>query len=82
VNQALDIENFLFEFYDKVYKRVSADSNLEVGTEENELKGGEVIVATNIAGRGTDLKVHKACSERGGMHVVCTFVPSNIRVEE
>ena len=45
------------------------------------LEPGEVIVATNLAGRGTDLKISKELEENGGLHVIISFVPPNARVE-
>ncbi|KAG1937935.1 preprotein translocase subunit SecA [Pimephales promelas] len=43
---------------------------------------GNVIIATNLAGRGTDLKVCERVNEAGGLFVVQTFLPLNIRVEQ
>ena len=45
------------------------------------LEPGKVIVATNLAGRGTDLKISKELEENGGLHVIISFVPPNARVE-
>ncbi|XP_071316108.1 protein translocase subunit SecA-like [Trachinotus anak] len=46
-----------------------------------ELKAGDVIIATNLAGRGTDLKVSEHVKAAGGLFVVQTFLPKNARVE-
>ncbi|KAI3375692.1 hypothetical protein L3Q82_003998 [Scortum barcoo] len=45
------------------------------------LGAGDVIIATNLAGRGTDLKVSEAVNAAGGLFVVQTFLPKNARVE-
>ncbi|XP_062304604.1 protein translocase subunit SecA-like [Osmerus eperlanus] len=50
-------------------------------TKQN-LKAGDVIVATNLAGRGTDLKVSNEVNNAGGMFVLQTFLPENARVEK
>ncbi|KAM6909465.1 protein translocase subunit SecA-like [Xenentodon cancila] len=42
---------------------------------------GEVIIATNLAGRGTDLQVSDAVKRAGGLFIVQTFLPKNSRVE-
>eukprot|EP00392_Amoebophrya_sp_AT5.2_P019007 g19694.t1 len=45
-------------------------------------QAGDIIVATNIAGRGTDIKLTKEVERNGGMHVSVTFLPTNARVQE
>lgn len=49
---------------------------------EKPLESGHVIVTTNIAGRGTDIKLTKDVNKNGGLHVCITFLPKNSRVEE
>lgn len=49
---------------------------------ENLIESGSIIIATNIAGRGTDPQVTPQVIEAGGLHVICTFLPENQRVED
>ena len=44
-------------------------------------QSGDVIVATNLAGRGTDVKMTKEVADSGGLFVVLTFLTENARVE-
>ncbi|XP_028283251.1 uncharacterized protein LOC114449637 [Parambassis ranga] len=48
---------------------------------EKELLPGDVIVATNLAGRGTDIKVSKPVNNNGGLFVILSFLSENTRVE-
>ena len=54
--------------------------------ERDELKksysNGEILIGKNLAGRGTDLKLIESVEHFGGLHVIVTFLPINIRVEE
>ncbi|OZG32131.1 helicase-related protein [Rickettsia endosymbiont of Culicoides newsteadi] len=63
----------------KLYSRNDNDEYLAVGTN---IEAGEVIIATNLAGRGTDVKTTKEVEDAGGLHVCLTFLPDNLRVEE
>ncbi|XP_060720311.1 protein translocase subunit SecA-like [Tachysurus vachellii] len=63
----------------KLYTNNNMDNSMITGKEVTE---GCVIVATNLAGRGTDLKVCKNVNDSGGLFVVQTFLPLNIRVEQ
>ncbi|KAL1376981.1 hypothetical protein pipiens_016564, partial [Culex pipiens pipiens] len=47
-----------------------------------ELSPGQIIIATNLAGRGTDIKLTQKLKGAGGVHVCLTYLPSNIRVEQ
>lgn len=42
---------------------------------------GRVTVATNMAGRGTDVKLQAAVRELGGMHVICTELHDAARID-
>jgi preprotein translocase subunit SecA len=42
---------------------------------------GRVTVATNMAGRGTDIKLHPAVREAGGLHVILTEYHESRRID-
>ncbi|XP_073472470.1 uncharacterized protein [Aquarana catesbeiana] len=50
--------------------------------EAKEFQPGDVILATNLGGRGTDIKVTEEVNKSGGLSVILTHFPSNRRVEK
>ena len=42
---------------------------------------GRVTVATNMAGRGTDIKLPDDVAEMGGLHVICTEIHDSARID-
>ena len=47
----------------------------------NEIQPKNIIISTNLSGRGTDLKISKEVEKNGGLHVILTFVPKSERIE-
>src|SRR5947207_1269992 len=57
----------------------------EIATEAEIVKHagqpGKVMVATNMAGRGTDIKLGPGVAETGGLHVICTELHDSARID-
>jgi len=49
---------------------------------EVKIAAGDIVVATNLAGRGTDLKIEREVNKNGGLHVLLSYYPDSIRVQE
>ncbi|AWO97194.1 preprotein translocase SecA subunit-like protein [Scophthalmus maximus] len=64
------------------HKKLYINNNMDnTAIFAKDLEAGEVIIATNLAGRGTDLQVSEEVKTAGGLLVVQTFLPKNARVE-
>ncbi len=48
--------------------------------EAKQLEIGHVIIATNLAGRGTDIKISDKLLQNGGLHICMTYLPLNERI--
>ncbi|MBN2217118.1 MAG: preprotein translocase subunit SecA [Pirellulales bacterium] len=44
-------------------------------------RAGKVTVSTNMAGRGTDIKLGEGIDELGGLHVICTEMHDSRRID-
>ena len=44
-------------------------------------KAGAITVATNMAGRGTDIKLEEGVAEKGGLHVIGTTRHQSRRID-
>ncbi|KAL4455774.1 hypothetical protein ABPG74_003184 [Tetrahymena malaccensis] len=65
----------IFQYTDSEDERASKQIQSFVGE-------GSLIIATNLAGRGCDLNISDQIDERGGLHVIVTFLPHSSRVLE
>lgn len=62
------------------YKR--SDEPFDIGTEDKPLASGDIIIATNLAGRGKDLLISEKLESKGGLHVILCYMPPNQRIDE
>ena len=54
-------------------------------SDENNIKNllpGNIIISTNLTGKGTDIMLDGEIIKNGGLHVCLTFLPKNTRVKE
>ncbi|KAM7366447.1 hypothetical protein PAMP_015885 [Pampus punctatissimus] len=80
INRAKVLNNALRD--EVPQKKLYVNNNMDnTAIFAKKLKAGEVIIATNLAGRGTDLQVSDDVKKAGGLFVVQTFLPKNARVE-
>ena len=73
------------EFYDILEKNYNVKKYFtedDKETIEQVLDIGIIIVATNLTGRGTDIKISEQLEKNGGLHVLVSFLPINQRIEE
>ncbi|KAK2915766.1 hypothetical protein Q8A67_000140 [Cirrhinus molitorella] len=83
INLAEMFHKTLSDTISLVNLKLYVNNNLDNSTITNStVQAGVVIIATNLAGRGTDLKVSGSVNEAGGLFVMQTFLPLNDRVEQ
>ena len=84
--ETIEIVNEIYEKLKNNLKNISLikiiGENSEKNISSSKISSKTVIVSTNISGRGTDIKLDNEVLNNGGLHVLITFIPKNIRVEE
>lgn len=78
------VENIYSEITTKYDKNrvITLKDDIDIKQNFENLPSGTIIIATNLAGRGTDISISDEILKRGGLHVCLTFLPINIRVQE
>ena len=80
------------EIKKKLYKEDSVDVNKIIIYKDSEnnkeslflnkpVDIGNIILSTNLAARGTDIKITQELERNGGLHVILTFFPVSERIE-
>ncbi|RXN12430.1 hypothetical protein ROHU_010113 [Labeo rohita] len=79
---------------DELYKKIQDEGRFKAeqitlytisekhNIEREKFCAGRIIIATNLGGRGTDIKVDESVNKRGGLFVLLTHFPHNRRVEK
>ena len=63
----------------RILNAYKIDEEAEIVAKAGEL--GKVTVSTNMAGRGTDIKIPDEVKELGGLHVICTEMHESARID-
>lgn len=75
LENVLKARNIPYEMLNEVQKKTEKEIIEKAGLP------GIVTIATNTAGRGTDIKLSEKSLANGGLHVLITFYPDSERVE-
>ena len=81
IDQANVISNLIKSKYRASAVKLYTMNNMNQERQVERILPGEIIIATNLAGRGTDIETNKI-EKNGGLHVIVIFMPNNQRVEE
>ena len=66
-----------------VHPIVFTHSNQEgLHSKVQNVKPTNIIFATNLASRGTDIKISTDCKRAGGLATICTYLPKSIRTQK
>lgn len=77
INDVLMLQTYLSNNHPNTHAYYSSYTEFAI----QQLMPGDIIVATNLAGRGTDLETSEQLEKNGGLHVITAYMPSNVRIE-
>ena len=81
INSATELQKIIVEKVSPNVKLYIRNDSDQLNIIHHKLEPQEIIVATNLAGRGTNIKVQSDVKESGGLFVLLTSLPQNARVE-
>ena len=82
VERAKHLSQHLGNLHKKDKLKLYVSSHQEKLEEAGEIGTGQLIIATNLAGRGTNIKLSDNVKDNGGLHVCLSYLPPNVRVEQ
>ena len=75
ISELLTLKNTQHQVLNAKHHKLEAEIISKAG------QAGRITVATNMAGRGTDIKLDDAAAEAGGLHVICCEKNDSSRVD-
>ena len=81
IRETLDFGNKLKKLNYEFYTLNDVQKESEEYILDNSGHCGRILLATNAAGRGTDIIIDDLSKERGGLYVIIGFFPQNSRIE-
>ena len=81
IKETLDFGNELKKLNFEFYTLNDVQKESEEYILDNSGHSGRILLATNAAGRGTDIIIDDLSKERGGLYVIIGFFPQNSRIE-
>eukprot|EP00761_Pharyngomonas_kirbyi_P008484 gb/GECH01008495.1/.p1 GENE.gb/GECH01008495.1/~~gb/GECH01008495.1/.p1 ORF type:complete len:1371 (+),score=208.87 gb/GECH01008495.1/:1-4113(+) len=66
----------------KIIKYIDSDAAVKDTSVLDNIDEHTVVIATNLAGRGTDISINDAINDRGGLRVILGYFPKSLRVEQ
>ena len=85
ISQAIRMEQKLKQIGKKLFNKIilylRSDNEDESQFLKKNIETRTVILSTNLAGRGTDIKISRELNRRNGLHVILTYEPFNQRIE-
>ena len=82
VERAIYLHQYFKQNHTCLVPELYTSSHQEKLEETGDSEPGRFIIATNLAGRGTDLNLTDSVKHNGGLHVCLSYLPPNVRVEQ